>query len=358
MPDVADAPIRLLLVVGETTGGIGRHVGLLAERLPAYGFAVTVAGPASALKLAGAPEGVARKEIPAGWPNRIWKVMRTADVTHAHGIRAGASACWGRRASRSRLVVTWHNAPLLGGVRGVAQRVAMRIAATGADVTLGASPDLTAAARAAGSRDARDTFVVAPPMGPPTRSRAEVRATLGVGERPVVLAIGRLQAQKRLDVLVDAATGWADRADRPIVVIAGSGPDEDALRAQARARRAAVVFLGARDDVPDLLAAADVVALPSAWEARALVAQEALRAGVPLVTTPVGGLPDLLGNAGLVFPVGDAARLRDALLHVTTTPSLATAVAAAGLEQAASWPTLDASIADLASTYRALHETR
>jgi glycosyltransferase involved in cell wall biosynthesis len=250
--------------------------------------------------------------------------------------------------------VTWHNAPLVTGPRRLAHRLASRFAARGADLTLGASPDLAAAARAAGARDARDTFVVAPPMPPRTRSREEVRADLDVGGRPIVLAVGRLQAQKRLDVLVDAATGWADRPDRPLVLIAGSGPDESSLRAQARQRRAAVVFLGARDDVADLLAASDVVALPSAWEARSLVAQEALRAGVPLVTTPVGGLPDLLGNAGLVFPVGDAARLRDALLQLTSTPQLAKAVREAGLEQAATWPTVEASLADLVSTYQSL----
>jgi glycosyltransferase involved in cell wall biosynthesis len=355
---VADEPLRLLLVVGETTGGIGRHAQVLAERLPGLGIEVAVAGPASALAAVGEPAGVARHEVPIGSPLVAWRALRPllkrVDVAHAHGLQAGAATVAARRRDRPALVVTWHNAPLVTGPRRLAHRLASRFAARGADLTLGASPDLAAAARAAGARDARDTFVVAPPMPPRTRSREEVRADLDVGGRPIVLAVGRLQAQKRLDVLVDAATGWADRPDRPLVLIAGSGPDESSLRAQARQRRAAVVFLGARDDVADLLAASDVVALPSAWEARSLVAQEALRAGVPLVTTPVGGLPDLLGNAGLVFPVGDAARLRDALLQLTSTPQLAKAVREAGLEQAATWPTVEASLADLVSTYQSL----
>jgi glycosyltransferase involved in cell wall biosynthesis len=357
---VADQALRVLLVLGETTGGIGRHVALLAERLPRYDVDVAVAGPASALA-ATAGSGAVAHQIPVGVVRSALRARHALrmltndfDVFHAHGLRATALAASARRGDSPGLASTWHNAPLVTGLGGAAHRVLSRYAARAADVTLGASPDLAEAAWRAGSRDARDTFVVAPPLAAPTRTRTEVRAALGVGERAIVLAIGRLQAQKRLDVLVDAAAGWADRPDRPLVVIAGSGPDEAALRTRARERRAAVSFLGARADVPDLLAAADVVALPSAWEARSLVAQEALRAGVPLVTTPVGGMPALLGNAGMVFPVGDAARLRDALVQLTTTPRLAEEVAKAGLDQAASWPTIEDSLAELVATYRSL----
>ena len=87
-------------------------------------------------------------------------------------------------------------------------------------------------------------------------------------------------------------------------MIAGDGPERAALAAQISRTNAPVVLLGARDDIADLLAAADVVALPSEWEARALVAQEALRAGVPLVTTAVGGLPSLVGDAAMFVPGG------------------------------------------------------
>lgn len=357
---MADQTLRVLEVLGETTGGIGRHVAVLAEQLPRHDIDVAVAGPASALAAIDG-SGAAAHAIPIGPAGAapraraaLRKLSREFDVVHAHGLRATALAASSRRGRRPVLVSTWHNAPLVGGLAGAGHRWLSRYAARAADLTLGASPDLADTAWHCGSRDARDTFVVAPPLGPPTRTRDEVRADLKISNRPVVLAIGRLQAQKRFDVLVDAATGWADRPGSPIVLIAGSGPDETALRARARERHAAVTFLGARSDIPDLLEAADVVALPSTWEARSLVAQEALRAGVPLVTTPVGGLPALLGNAGMVFPVGDSARLRDALLQLTSSSQLAKAVADAGLAQAATWPTIDASVADLASTYRSL----
>jgi glycosyltransferase involved in cell wall biosynthesis len=82
------------------------------------------------------------------------------------------------------------------------------------------------------------------------------------------------------------------------------------------------------------------------------VAQEALRAGVPLVTTPVGGLPDLVGDAGVFVPVGDAAALGEALDRVLADRALATRLTEAGRAQAARWPSVDEAVADLAATYR------
>jgi glycosyltransferase involved in cell wall biosynthesis len=177
-----------------------------------------------------------------------------------------------------------------------------------------------------------------------------VRSELGVGNRPIVLAVGRLQRQKRLDVLVAAAAGWSS-ADGPIVLIAGDGPESAALRAQIAETGAPVRLLGDRSDVPELLAAATVVALPSEWEARALVAQEAMLAGVPVVCTPVGGLPSLVGAAASIVPVGDTGALQAALEAIVTDPARREQLAAAGLAQAATWPTEASSIDDLAQTY-------
>jgi glycosyltransferase involved in cell wall biosynthesis len=362
---MADRPLRVLLAVGETTGGIGRHVALLASQLGAHGIAVAVCGPASALELIGDPPGVGKQVLETARTSRggvmatrrrMRSLARGFDVVHAHGLRAGAIAT--ARPRTVPLVVTWHNAPLVTGPARVAHDLASRYVAQRADLILGASADLTELARRAGAREARTTFVVAPPMAPATRTRAEVRADLALGERPMVLAVGRLQEQKRLDVLVAAAATWADRVDSPYVVIAGDGPDLDALRARAAVLRGPVRFLGARSDVADLLAAADVVALPSSWEARSLVAQEALRSGVPLVTTPVGGLPELVGDAALMVPVGDPAALAAALDRVLADRPLATELATKGRERAATWPTADAAVAELAATYRDIRERR
>ena len=69
--------------------------------------------------------------------------------------------------------------------------------------------------------------------------------------------------------------------------------------------RLQVRLLGRSDDIGSLLAAADLALLTSTWEARALVAQEALLAGLPLVSTRVGGIEELVGSAAVLVPLGD-----------------------------------------------------
>ncbi|HEX3900838.1 MAG TPA: glycosyltransferase family 4 protein [Mycobacteriales bacterium] len=358
---MADKPVRVLLVVGETAGGIGRHVALLAEHLGRYGVAAAVCGPGSALAAVGDPPGVGkalldtargRPDVVLSSRRRLCKLARGFEVVHAHGLRAGAVAA--ARPAHMPLVVTWHNAPLVGGLTGRLHSLLERYVARSASLTLGASADLTAAAVRAGARTASTTFVVAPPLAPATRSRADVRAELGAGSQPVVLAVGRLQAQKRFDVLVAAAGRWVGGEADPIVVIAGDGPDDAQLRAEIDRTTAPVRLLGARADVADLLRAADVVALPSVWEARSLVAQEAMRAGVPLVTTPVGALPELVGDGGLFVPVGDAQALGDALDRVLAEPDLAARLGSQGKARSAGWPTVERAVEELAATYRDL----
>jgi glycosyltransferase involved in cell wall biosynthesis len=347
----------VLLVMSHSEGGIGRHVRFLAERLPQFGLAVTVCAPAETLAgldltpQAG-PAVVVAVAAPIGQsgPSALRtsrRVLRSlvadADVVHAHGLRAGAD-CAAFAVGRP-LVVTWHNAAAGGRARRLAHGLLSRFVARRSALTLAASADLTEAALRAGAHPVRDVFVVAPALPAAGRSRAQVREELGVANRPLILAVGRLNDQKRFDVLVDAAAGWprwrdpsADPADGPVVVIAGDGPARGQLTARIGASSAPVRLLGARSDVAELLLAADVVALPSRWEARALVAQEALRAGVPLVTTPVGGLPELVGDAALLVGVGDVRGLRTAIERLLTDAGLRERMITLGLARAASWP--------------------
>ena len=115
-----------------------------------------------------------------------------------------------------------------------------------------------------------------------------------------------------------------------------------------------VVLRRRRTDVVDLLAAADLVVLPSRWEARSLTAQEALRTGTPLVASRAGGLPELLGDAAELVPPGDAAALAQAVTALLTDPSRAAALAAAGRERAAGWPDEAATARQLVAVYREL----
>lgn len=112
-----------------------------------------------------------------------------------------------------------------------------------------------------------------------------------------------------------------------------------------------VRLVGRRDDITELLAAADIAVLPSRWEARSLLAQEALRLGVPLVATAVGGVPELVGDAALLVPYGDAEALAAAVVRLLADPEARRALAAAGRAQAESWPTEDETVAQVLAVY-------
>ncbi len=327
----------VLLVLGTSTGGVGRHVQGLAQRLTAYGADVRVACPASTQEVFGfaqhVPVEIGNRPHPVVDARAVRVLRRVrADVVHAHGLRAGALAAL---SGRRPLVVTWHNAQLTGGQAGA---LLERLVARRAAVTLAASQDLADRARSRGAGDVRLAPVAAPALTPTGHDP-------GLGH-PLVLAVGRLHPQKGYDVLLRALADLAGA----VVAVAGDGP----LEAELRAAAPQVRWLGRRDDVADLLAAADVVVLPSVWEARSLTAQEALRAGRPLVATAVGGLPDLVRDGALLVPPGDAAALGAAVRSLLDDPAAAAALAVRGVAVAAGWPTEDDTAAQVAGVYRGL----
>jgi glycosyltransferase involved in cell wall biosynthesis len=340
--------VRVLMVVAAAAGGIAAHVSSLVGELPSLDVDVTVIAPEGSLRaMALDPRHVTTVAAPVGRASPLarWTVRRQlrrlgseVSVVHAHGLRASAAPGLPRGVP---LVSTWHNAPLGGGARRQAHELLERRVAHRATVVLAASADLAERARQAGARDVQLVLVGSPAPAPADQERARTRESLGVvPQTSLVLAVGRLHRQKRFDVLVAAAAGWGTgRAPTHQVVIAGDGPLRNVLAGQIAATRAPVRLLGARDDVADLMAAADVVVLTSDWEARALVAQEALRAGVPLVCTAVGGLPDLVGDAALLVAAGDPGAVREAVERIGEDAALRERLIARGRALAAGWPT-------------------
>jgi glycosyltransferase involved in cell wall biosynthesis len=272
------------------------------------------------------------------------------DVVHAHGLRAGAltaiALAFVRPTvydPRPAMVVTVHNAPPAGGVTGRIYRVLERIVARNADSVLCVSPDLEERMRAAGAR--RVGHAIVPAFAVPV-------ADAGAGS-PFVLAVGRLAPQKGFGTLLAAAALWRDIQPEPRLVIVGEGPLELELKHQAAALGLTAEFAGSRSDVPALLASAAVFVLPSVWEGQPLILQEALRAGVPVVATRVGGTPDLTGeDAALLVPVGDTERLAAAVRAVLTDPALAARLRQAALERALLLPHEDDAVAAALAEYR------
>jgi glycosyltransferase involved in cell wall biosynthesis len=200
--------------------------------------------------------------------------------------------------------------------------------------------------RRAGARDVALAVVPAPAAPPPSAEAvAKARAEMAANGRPIVVAAGRLARQKGFDVLLEAMISLQDRDPAPVLVIAGDGPMAGQLTARSRAAGADVRLLGQRADIPALLAAADVVAVPSRWEGQPLIVQEALRAGRPLVASRVGGIPDLTGeDAALLVPAGDPARLASAIASVLDEPAGAGRLTAAALARAGTLPSESAAV--------------
>ncbi len=357
-------------VLGTSAGGTGAHVAMLADGCADRGAAVTVLGPASTRRFFHDRGGFTpdtAEDPPRSWkfvPVEIADRPRPAhdaatslrlrkllagsapDVVHAHGLRAGALAALalaGAPRRRSALVVTVHNAPPQAGLAGAVYGVLERIVARRADAVASVSGDLAARMQRLGARDGGRALVPAPAAGaPPADTVAKVRAELGGGGgagRPVVLAAGRLAAQKGFGTLLAAAARWQRRDPAPLLVVAGEGPLAGGLNRQAQSAGLAVRFLGHRRDIPALLACADVVVVASSWEGQPLIVQETLRAGRPLVATRVGGIPDLTGEDGaLLVPPGDAEGLAAAVLRVLDDPERSAKLSAAALARAAALP--------------------
>jgi glycosyltransferase involved in cell wall biosynthesis len=379
---------RIALVLGTSTGGIGAHVHDLAAGLVARGDQVTVIGPAQTdehfgFAKAGAdfrPVSIAASVNPPRDFATVRALRRAvaeanAEVVHAHGVRAGALAglALGRtHANRTPSVVTLHNAMLSTGIKARRLPQLEKLAARRANVVLGASADLVERARTLGARDARLGPVPAPPLPEPTRLRADMRAELGVGgegdsgaaERILVLAVGRLAPQKDYATLLAAARIWQGARELtdspqavPRLVIAGEGPMRDDLQADIDRWQLDVALLGHRADVADLLLAADVLVLSSTWEARALIVQEALRAGVPVVATAVGGTPELVGDAAILVPPRDPHEIAIAVQRLAQYPDDRARFAARGRDRARALPDAEQCLDQVQAIYSELTDS-
>ncbi len=154
------------------------------------------------------------------------------------------------------------------------------------------------------------------PDARPSAPRAELRARFGV-EGDVLAFAGRLTAQKSLTVMLEAVA----RVDGVTLLVAGDGDERDSVAAEVSRLGLGdrVRLLGAlpRDQVLDLVAAADATVLSSSWENFPHSVVESLAAGTPVISTEVGGVAEVVvdGSNGLLVPVADPAALAAAIVR-------------------------------------------
>jgi len=169
---------------------------------------------------------------------------------------------------------------------------------------------------------------------------ARIRTEFGLVGRHVVLMAARMHPEKGYEHLLASLLRVRARVPDVVLLIAGTGPLEARYRALAASTSlgSSVRFLGFRRDLPDLMAASDLVVLPSLTEAFGLVAAEALYLGVPVVASRVGGIPEIVDHEtdGLLLPPGDEQALAQALADLLLDADRRLRLAGAGREKVAS----------------------
>jgi glycosyltransferase involved in cell wall biosynthesis len=278
-PERFDSHVLALRFLGRNAAGLGAHGGLhVADPMPPWSMV---------------------------WPRGLARQIRAIapDVVHTHsGVWYKASLA-ARRAAVMRLVHTDHGRQRPDPWQA---RFLDGLAARRTDVVVAVSEVLAQQLVRTVVRDASRVVVV--PNGVDTqlfRPRPDpgtVRAELRIpADAPVIGSVGRLDPIKAYDVMIEAfahlLTIW-EAPPRPVLLLAGDGPERARLEALIRARglEAAAHLIGWRDDVHDLYATFTLFTLSSWSEGTSLSLLEAMSSGLCPVVTEVGGTPAVLGN--------------------------------------------------------------
>jgi len=183
----------------------------------------------------------------------------------------------------------------------------------------------------------REKLVVIPNGVDPARYPAPEPAkltSLGVwAGRRAVTFVGRLERQKGVRWLIESAPDWLERLPDFDLLLVGKGPLEPELRrlAEKLGIPGRVHFAGWRPDVPEILAASEILVLPSEWEGMPNVVLEAMASRLPVVASDVEGVRELLGEGAKNQTVrfGDGRGLAERLARLLSDPQLAAELGAA-----------------------------
>jgi L-malate glycosyltransferase len=253
-------------------------------------------------------------------PNKMLRVLQgalamgrlRADIVHAHNPTSLQYGVLGKLVTRGRLVFTDH-----AQTRGII-RVPWRVEWGQTDAVVGVSQDTADKSGAVGHARRISVIHNGVELAPARKTRAEVRAALDLGEGFVGVMVAGFDKVKGHDVLLRALGALKRRGTAVTLLVVGDGGQRPAIEALARdleLGKNELRLLGFRSDVPDLLVASDFFVLPSRDEGLPLAVLEAMARSVPVIATPVGGVPELVtdGEHGLLVPVDDSEALAAAI---------------------------------------------
>lgn len=318
------AKVRVLHVITDTNiGGAGRYLLTLLGRAeyagrvdpeaacPAHGG---LAAKLAAMGVTAYPlKGGDRSFDPAQLPLLYSVVARGRyDIVHTHASLTARIAS--RLVPETKIIFTKHT---MSGRLSPAQALAQRILA---DRVICPSLAVRNELQESGLNPAiLDLVYNGVDCEALRRQSQERHADLGL-TRPVILSTGRLEPEKGHEYLLRAMLDVRERYPEATLCIAGEGSQRQNLRqlAVSLGLEEAFVLLGFRDDIPPLLAQADVFVLPSISEALGLSLLEAMAVGVPAVASSVGGVPEIISHRrnGLLTRPRDTEGLASAVLEI------------------------------------------
>jgi len=268
------------------------------------------------------------------------------DVVHTHTAKAGAlGRIAARRAGVPRVVHTYHGFPFhefQSRLRRASYVAVERRLGRITDVALcvGTGVAVEAIRRELVPPERIRTIGVAVPAGPPLAADTKERARRALGIPPdatVVGAVGRLTYQKAPEDFLTAVReiGRLGRPDVVGVWVGGGDLAERIGQLNRSARGPRVVLAGERADIPEILPAFDVFALPSRYEGLPTAIVEAMTCGIPVVATAVNAVGDVVvpGETGLLVPPGRPALLAAAVSYLLDSPAAAARMAANARER-------------------------
>jgi len=336
--------IRVLLVAAatSTTGGGERHVADLMRLLPARGVEVgLVAPPGGDLAMLSVQYGIPfhHAEIAGNYSLAARRQLRAAlktfspDVVHAHGSRAAFHARLADSEAASRVVYTLHGIHVQRSGAACRRTAAITAERWLRSRTVGFVTVCESDARKGGRLGIirpQDTAVVhngVEESVPDAAAGRAFRSDAGVDDRaPLVLSVGRFVEPKDQSTLMAAWRDVVSVVPAAVLALVGSGPLEGDLRATAATLGVgdSVRFVAPRPDLESAYSAADVFALSSLWEGLPYVILEAMAHGLPVASTDVDGIPEVVehGVSGLLVPPRDPAALADAIVRLLGDPAM------------------------------------
>ncbi len=348
-------PVVLAELAGSAgCGGGERYLELLFERLDHSRFSPLLICPepgpfVGKMKAKGIPTKVVHS-TPIFNPFaliRLAQVLRREEVTilQTHGARAnvyGRLAAW--LAGVPCVISTVHNSirdyevnPVQRYVYSTILRVMLPLTARVICVSEALRRDVISDCPGAASRTTTVWNGIDPAFFSSWRDRNKMRREWCVGSGPLLLTVARLTEQKGHRFLIEALPALVAEWPSLICVFVGEGECRESLRTLAREKGVEQFcrFAGARNDVVDWYAAADVVVLPSLSEGFPFVVLEALAMSRPVVATRVGGVPEIIhdGSTGLLVPSRNPQALQSAVRKVLLDPAWAVRMGQAGQKE-------------------------